>query len=321
MRGTHWGALGIALAAMSGVADAQALCEPGTLQAYIAAYAAPGSGCTIGGQTFRNFGLAVAVNYNVATAQHGPLRADQIRMTPVNHVVDGRRFVGFRFTNTENGLEILGGPERPKDHLVSGDWQNHGFQTAHSIFFEVHGTQAWSRGRVAYEGLSNERFVNGAWTGGAACIGPCSRANLGFFAARIGQNGQFSGVGHDNQTGGLAWARLASVSTALGAPEDRQGWFDFTGSAPTAFQVRNVFWADATRGLLTSSYGLNFRMNGWDLTNSRWRADFVEYGFSHSGLSDDVWRPQAVVPEPATLGLIGLGIAGLGVAVRRRRSA
>lgn len=51
------------------------------------------------------------------------------------------------------------------------------------------------------------------------------------------------------------------------------------------------------------------------------RIDFVFTGTKQTGigLAFDNFRTDAVIPVPATLGLLGLGLAGLGLAARRRR--
>lgn len=71
-------------------------------------------------------------------------------------------------------------------------------------------------------------------------------------------------------------------------------------------------WIQTTLG--TTYWGPNLFMLGWeDLTSSRWDQDYndmVVLVRDVSGVS---------VPEPATLGLLGFGLAGIGVFGQRRR--
>jgi formylglycine-generating enzyme required for sulfatase activity len=49
-------------------------------------------------------------------------------------------------------------------------------------------------------------------------------------------------------------------------------------------------------------YGINNRMNCWNQTHTRWRADYVEYSFSNTSLTDEIWTPDGAnraAPLPA----------------------
>jgi formylglycine-generating enzyme required for sulfatase activity len=48
-------------------------------------------------------------------------------------------------------------------------------------------------------------------------------------------------------------------------------------------------------------YGINNRMNCWNQTNTRWRADYVEYSFSNASLTDEIWPPDGANRAPRTL--------------------
>ena len=95
------------------------LARPGTLKQYVDRYEGKDVGCTIGGQTFRNFRLRTQSSVDTTTLDGPhplpPMAADQTLVTPVNYVKDGRRWIGFRWTNTPDSLTILGGDKNPPD--------------------------------------------------------------------------------------------------------------------------------------------------------------------------------------------------------------
>ncbi|MCL4216137.1 MAG: PEP-CTERM sorting domain-containing protein [Candidatus Hydrogenedentes bacterium] len=63
------------------------------------------------------------------------------------------------------------------------------------------------------------------------------------------------------------------------------------------------------------------RITPFDLTSlGLGEADSVRIHFSGSGAVDNISFTQGVVPEPATMTLLGMGLGGLAVA-RRRRNA
>jgi hypothetical protein len=92
-------------------------------------------------------------------------------------------------------------------------------------------------------------------------------------------------------------------------------------------------WVGLGLGALLSdgndmSWTLDVRMNagaffGIEGTQASIKARFVESDGTKIGalLSEDITIQRHTVPEPATLGVLGVGLIGLGFAARRRRSA
>ncbi|MFB3890656.1 MAG: formylglycine-generating enzyme family protein [Phycisphaerae bacterium] len=298
----------------TGPAKGVELAKPRTLKEYIERYNADHLGCTIGGQTFRNFRVHIQTSLDPAKlAAKGiehpspPLRPDQIWLTPVNYVQDGRRWVGFRITSSKDGgLEILGGTKLPKDFkdvtIDKHEIDNCGFMSNYDIRFEVHGTAKWQRGKVGYAGLATDRLVDGQWNE-AKNIGPGSRGNFGWLPHKIGQYGGYAAVNPKTPSAG-AWARLCSVSRGWGAeakaPSAVENWFEFVeATAPSSFEVRPVAWPDRLGAI--HDCGIWFRMNCWDLAQTRWRADYIEFSFSSPAITDEIWtadgRNKAAPPR------------------------
>jgi formylglycine-generating enzyme required for sulfatase activity len=298
------------------------LARPGTLKEYIERYTGGADvGCSIGGQTFRNFQLRVqsSLELDKLKGDHPspPMKPGQIIVTPVNYIKDGRRWIGFRFTNSETGLEILGGPHVPKDYQDATKKGHHiencGFTSNYDIRFEVHGTSTWERGKVGYAGLATQRLVDGKWSDENP--GPGSRGNFGFYPKKIGQPGGYMVINPKSPQRLLAG--LSSVSRSFSdhsiAPRANENWFAFEkATAPQAFEVRAGYLPVYTPGKEPGlySYGIWFRMNCWDSRNTRWKADYVEFAFSNATLTDEVWcppgNPIAKVPQtPQEIDLAG----------------
>ena len=282
-----------------------------TLQEYIDRYSGDHPGCTIGGQTFRHFKVLARSSIDSAKlkGEHPspPLRADQIFLTPVNYVKDGVRWVGFRFTTAPDMFEVRGGPHKSADfeHIKGHDIQNCGFTSNYDIRFEVHGTTAWQRGKVAYANMFTERLVEDKWTE-EGNTGPGSRGNLGWFPRKIGENGGYGGNNPKTPTSG-GMARLSSVSHSFSAgakaPRSNENWFEFSrDSAPMSFEIRQGYWPEYGPGRepVLGAYGIWFRLNCWGQVNTRWRADYIEYSFANEGATDEVWTSKGIVKAPAS---------------------
>ena len=304
------------------------LCPVATLAQYIAnsTYTGPtATGCTIGGASFQNFNL-----FTLSSIISGPIpvalpTAASLLLTPVNYVKNGQRWVGFRFTNGNNKLEMRGGSQNPVDYSAV-DQADHdafgwGFQQVADIRFEVHGQTNFQSGKVGYAGLETKRTVNGVEST-EACYStvqgyqgsPCASANLGFRAANIGAQGYFGGLTTHTLINSDAWARLATVTKGqsnLVVPDANENAFAFLGAGVKDFHVRNTYFDSAPTDV-HATYGFNTRMNRHTATDSRWKVDYLEYSFTAAQLT-----PAVVTPDPSTVAMLAVGL-GLGLLVRRR---
>ena len=105
------------------------------------------------------------------------------------------------------------------------------------------------------------------------------------------------------------------------------GNYDFGAGLPAAAETLMIVFKDG-QGTFLVGYTVS-------QTSGTWESPFRNPPFTALGSTqikevshisyyyslDDVTTPEAAIPEPMTLALFGLGLAGLGVASRRRRAA
>lgn len=115
--------------------------------------------------------------------------------------------------------------------------------------------------------------------------------------------------------------------TGISSPADVTDWLDWipsTEDSPGIFGPANGSWGGATG--LEGPFGAGAPFTVGDGPNNLWVTvyeDFPDEEFPDALVSAGTLTIfyTAPIPEPATYGLMALGLAGLGAVVRRRRAA
>lgn len=125
----------------------------------------------------------------------------------------------------------------------------------------------------------------------------------------------------------MAISRVTGAIDTCGVCTSADAW-THTGNVTfleRAATLGNVGWLDNTEYLFEITFTSSLievfvdGVQQFSLTGSFEDGSFGFYGFSQENVLYAGITEEVVLPEPGSLGILGLGIVGLGVAARRRK--
>lgn len=165
--------------------------------------------------------------------------------------------------------------------------------------------------------LTNGDFETGTFAGWT----PGGTFTFTTVTSGFGQNGTFGArLGPVGGDGSLS----QSFSTVAGAQYRLAFWMSSDGNAPNDFSAAvnaDVLFSQINIPTQAyTQYAYNFVGTGLDSVTFKFRNDPAYLGLDTVSV-EQVANPSGAVPEPASLALIGLGLAGIAQRRRRARAA